>query len=70
MVVDPAQFRLELLGRVADRAEHSETARAADRGDHVAAMRKREEREFASHHFRHSERHIFPPEHTPRSSLN
>jgi len=59
VIVDPLQLYLKLLRRKADRAQHAETARAADGGNHVAAMRKGKQREFATHHLGHAERHRF-----------
>ena len=46
VLVDPLQLDLELLGREADGAEDAEAARLADRGDHVAAVAEREDREL------------------------
>ena len=46
VVVDPVQLDLELLGGEREGAEDAEAAGAADRGDDVAAVREREDREL------------------------
>ena len=46
VLVDPLQLDLELFGREVQRAEHAHAAGPADRGDHVAAVAEREDREF------------------------
>src|ERR1700716_3384681 len=50
VIIDPFQFLLDGFGRMAGSAKHPETAGAADRGYHVAAMAKREQRKFNSQH--------------------
>jgi hypothetical protein len=46
LLVDPAQLDLELVGVEAHRAEHAEPAGVRDRGDDVAAVAEREQREL------------------------
>ena len=46
VVVDPVELDLELLRGEADRAEHSEAARLADRDHDIAAVRECEDREL------------------------
>ena len=50
VIVDPFQFLLDRFGRMRGGAEHAETAGAADRGHHVAAMAEGEQGKFDSQH--------------------
>src|SRR5262249_25354092 len=43
VLVDPAAFDLELIGRKPDRSEHPQAAGAADGRDHVATVAERED---------------------------
>ncbi len=49
--LDPGEVDLQLLGRVGDRAEHTEAAGLRHRGDHVAAVAEGEDRELDVEHF-------------------
>ena len=51
VLVDPVQLDLELVGRERQRAEHAEAARLAHRGDDVAAVAEREDRQVDAEHF-------------------
>ena len=46
VLVDPLQLDLELVGREVERAEHAHAAGPAHRGDDVAAVAEREDREL------------------------
>ena len=49
VLVDPGQLDLELVGGEVQRAEHAHAAGPGDRGDDVAAVTEREDRELEAH---------------------
>jgi hypothetical protein len=48
VLVDPAQFSLELFGGKGGCAQHTESAGFGDRNHHVAAVRESENRQFTA----------------------
>ena len=61
VLVDPLELELELLGRERERAEHADAAGVGDRGDDVAAVAEREDRELDPEPFAELVVHDVPP---------
>lgn len=58
MRVEPVQFDLQLFGRYMGRSQDPHAARPADRRDHIAAMRKGEDRCLETEHPHHVRLHL------------
>ena len=51
VIFDPFQFHRQLLRRGGIRTKHAHTARLGGRHNHIAAMRKRDDRHINAKHF-------------------